>query len=321
MVDVVAATSDLTVFGGPEEIKLSVDFGSIGQRGSQIFTGPGLPGDAAVDLPELKPNDLYINTSPSSLEYLYLYKYGLTNGTLQWEKVIRLIPNTALINPIFHFINGEAHTLVSYNGMPVNIKGIYFPLGSFFDLSTVGNLSAKDLSVQHTFISSNPSATSLNINDISSTFDIEIFNPLTFGYDTVEDFNFGSLTLKVSYSAAELVSSYTTWTAVNGYRMIHFLATVGGRSTDVIDILASETTVNTTYNVITMMSHGLQTGDFVVYLSNSNTAIGGLTDSETYAAYRVDANNISLINIYTQTPIDITSTGSGTHSFLKIGNI
>ena len=41
MVDIVLATDDLAVLGGPETVNVEVDFGPTGDRGSQIFSNVG----------------------------------------------------------------------------------------------------------------------------------------------------------------------------------------------------------------------------------------------------------------------------------------
>jgi hypothetical protein len=113
MVDVLLASENLSVFGGPSRIDVSVDYGAQGQRGTFIFKGNGKPTDPDVDFPQvIQPYDLYINTKPSDFEYLFLYQYGNVNGILQWSKVLRLIPNTALANIPVIFYNGEAVTFI-----------------------------------------------------------------------------------------------------------------------------------------------------------------------------------------------------------------
>ena len=78
--------------------------------------------------------------------------------------------------------------------------------------------------------------------------------------------------------------------------------------------------VSTTNNTITISSHGLSTFDRATYDTNSNTAIGGLSNSSTYFVIKVDANNIKLATNYSNcvagTPISLTSvSGSTTQKF------
>ena len=83
---------------------------------------------------------------------------------------------------------------------------------------------------------------------------------------------------------------------------------------------ASSSTVSTSANTITLSSHGLSTFDRATYNSNSNTAIGGLSNGTTYFVIKVDSNNIKLATNYTNcvagTPISLTSvSGSTTQKF------
>jgi hypothetical protein len=113
MVDVLLSNENVSIFGGPASLDVNVDYGAQGVRGSLIFSGPGKPTDAIVQFPTPpRPQDLYINLLPSDFEYLFLYQYGSVNGVLQWSKVLRLIPNTAIANIPVIFIDGIARTLV-----------------------------------------------------------------------------------------------------------------------------------------------------------------------------------------------------------------
>ena len=59
--------------------------------------------------------------------------------------------------------------------------------------------------------------------------------------------------------------------------------------------------VDPNYNgYITISSHGLNTGDSVVYSAGGSTKLSGLIDGETYFVYRKDANNIELASTYEQ---------------------
>jgi hypothetical protein len=59
--------------------------------------------------------------------------------------------------------------------------------------------------------------------------------------------------------------------------------------------------VDTNYNgYITISSHGLNTGDSVVYSAGGGTKLSGLVDGDTYFIYKKDANNIELASTYEQ---------------------
>jgi hypothetical protein len=59
--------------------------------------------------------------------------------------------------------------------------------------------------------------------------------------------------------------------------------------------------VDANYNgYITISSHGLNTGDSVVYSAGGGTKLSGLVDGDTYFIYKKDANNIELASTYEQ---------------------
>ena len=72
---------------------------------------------------------------------------------------------------------------------------------------------------------------------------------------------------------------------------------------------------NSRFNIA---SHGLTDGDPVLYDTNSNIALGNLTNGDTYFVKVIDANNFDLYTDYgvTTQKITISSTSTGTH-FLK----
>jgi hypothetical protein len=122
--DLLVSTEDVSVFGGPSSVRVNVGIGEQGPRGTYIFTGTSRPTDPdAVFLDEVTSfskdvqiKDLYINLNPSDSEYLYLYQYDqIGNGSYQWKKTLRLIPNTAITNAPVIFYNGNAVTFISAN--------------------------------------------------------------------------------------------------------------------------------------------------------------------------------------------------------------
>lgn len=328
MVDVVAATSNLTVLGGPSSINVELDLGSPGQRGSQIFTGNGKPTDPGIQSTLFASNqelinDLYINLDPSSDEYLYLYQYQSLLGVPTWSKLFRLVPNTALVNPVIRFINGVAHTIfidVTSVPTPVIIKGLFFPISSFLEAVPDQEVlpSYKDFNIQHNLLSSIPTVSSLNVNGLDTTFDVEILtNPLTMTYSEPTARDFGGQTLSLSLNALEWVDDALE--PVNDFRYVHIIATIGGKATDVIDFTPQNVAFSA--NTITIESHGLVNGEIVTYLNNGNESIGNLTHGSNYIVLLIDANTIKLSSNGT-TAIDLTDSGTtGTHSLLDYTDI
>lgn len=83
---------------------------------------------------------------------------------------------------------------------------------------------------------------------------------------------------------------------------------------------ASSSTVSTSSNTITISNHGLSTFDRATYDTNSETAIGGLSNGTLYYVIKIDDNTFKLATNYANcvagTPISLTSvSGSTTQKF------
>ena len=90
MTDILLATEDITVLGGPTSISVDLDFGPQGERGSLIFVGMGDPN--LNDIGQI-PNifDLYINIDPNHEDYLYQYQYQNIASVNTWTKILKLV--------------------------------------------------------------------------------------------------------------------------------------------------------------------------------------------------------------------------------------
>lgn len=181
-VDVTSATAML---GIPAEITI----GPTGDRGSRIFVGEGNPN--LVDIgQQVLPFDLYINLLSSDLEYLYLYQYFNSDGQLQWNRILRLVPNTFLTNQAKDFEEGRT---------------IFFvPVINVVPLSEVGNITEQNFNIQHTVISAKPVASSITVGPLQTRSD--------------------QLVLPVSINAAEYDGN--NWTNLSGPRNVQLLVTI-----------------------------------------------------------------------------------------------
>lgn len=322
MADVVIANDDLVVLGGPSSLTLELDIGSAGVRGSQIFTDVGKPTSPNISF-ESTPliNDLYINLNPSDNEYLYLYQYKLDNAVLGWVKILRLVPNTILANPVLKFINGEAHTVLTLGGTTYFVRGLYFPMAGTLENAETENLDHRDINIQYTISSDKQVASGVELIEIDTTFDLQVFNGM--GY-TVQTVNLGARYLYSTLKAAEWDG--TDLTAITGYRKVDILATVGGRSEQVLDITTVTPTDGALFpGSLTVPNHGLAVGNLIAYLDNGNTAITGLTDqTEYYVALLVpgDEDNSFVLSADGVNPVIFTNPAfTGTHSILKFGGL
>ena len=324
MADVVIANDDLVVLGGPSSVTVELDIGATGNRGSYIFTDAGKPTAENISFtvaPQI--NDLYINLNPSDNEYLYLYQYKLDNAVLGWTKILRLVPNTVLANPVLRFINGEAHTSLTLAGTTFVVRGLYFPLAGTLENADTEALDYRDINLQYTISSDSQVLSAANLKEINTSFDLEIFDPTIPGYVT-QTANLGSRFLYSTLKAAEWDGSNIA--AINGYRKVDILATVGGRSEQVMDITAATITDGGLFpGSLTVPDHGLSVGDRVAYLSNGNTAIVGLTDQTDYfvaALVTGDEDNSFVLSADGVSPVVLTdATLEGVQSILKFGGL
>lgn len=324
MADVVIANDDLVVLGGPSAVTVELDIGATGNRGSYIFTDVGKPTAENISFtstPQI--NDLYINLNPSDNEYLYLYQYKLDNAVLGWTKILRLVPNTVLANPVLKFINGEAHTSLTLAGTTFVVRGLYFPLAGTLENADTEALDYRDINLQYTVSSDSQVLAAADLKEINTTFDLEIFDPTIPGYVT-QTANLGSRFLYATLKVAEWDG--TNIAAVNGYRKVDILATVGGRSEQVLDITAVTITDGGLFpGSLTVPNHGLAVGDKIAYLANGNTEIVGLTDqTDYYVALLVtgDEDNSFVLTADGVNPVILTdATVDGTQSILKFGGL
>lgn len=322
MADVVIASDDLVVLGGPSSITLQLDVGAVGARGSQIFTDVSKPNVAEFPFPP-QINDLFINLNPSDSDYLFLYQYKLDNAVLGWTKLLRLIPTTILFNPVLKFINGEAHTSIFVEGLPsVDLRGLYFPISGTLENENIEGLDVRDLNVQYAVNSDKVSATSVELVGIDTSFDVEIWNPVTQSYDTQEDRPFNARFLFAKLKVAEFSGSPLAASYINGYRKVDMVLTIAGRSTAVLDV-SGVTVANPSIQspgFLVIPNHGMKVGQKFGYLANGNTPIAGLTNQADYYVAVVPNANSIIITADGTNPITFTNASfSGTHSIVRSG--
>jgi hypothetical protein len=79
-------------------------------------------------------------------------------------------------------------------------------------------------------------------------------------------------------------------------------------------------TASATSDLLSCNAHGLTSTDQVV-VSTSGTLPGGLAASTRYFPVQITPNSFALAELPNGSPIDITSTGSGTHAFYVVGSV
>jgi hypothetical protein len=192
MADVLVATEDLTVLGGPASISVDVDFGPTGQRGSNIYAVSGKPNDSGTFIPETPQiYDICINILGSSEEYMYMYQYINSGGTPTWVRIMNLTPN------VYRY---RTNALTPTDG----VIDIVIPLVDITPLSSVANLTAANFNVQYSIVSDNPIASSMTISDI--------------------DIVGSTVSLPISIKGVEYASN--AWVDMTGEKTVHLLITV-----------------------------------------------------------------------------------------------
>jgi len=184
---------EVSPIGGPSTVNVDLDFGPAGKRGSQIFVGSGDPNNPNTVIgqtPEI--NDMYINVATSvPEEYLNGYQYKNDDGTPSWITVFKLFPNQHSVNKEISFTAGLA-------------EDILIPLSDFS--TDPASLTPENISIQHSFIGSNPVASSISINPEFVTI------------------SGGILALSFNINAVQFASS--AWSAVSGSKDVHLFITV-----------------------------------------------------------------------------------------------
>ncbi len=86
------------------------------------------------------------------------------------------------------------------------------------------------------------------------------------------------------------------------------------------DVVADTTFTAAADNIVTAAAHGRFTGDGPFYVSSTTTLPGGLAGLTPYWVVRLGANTFSwatsLANALAGSVVDITSNGSGTHTYM-----
>lgn len=193
MAEVLLATDELTVLGGPERIDLDIDFGPQGKRGSLTFFGNGKPNlFTPPGALELQVYDTYVNVSAIDDEYQTMYQYlPVDGGALNWTKVLKLSPTSYSYNQT-----------ITFNSVGRS-EDIELPLGAFIPAELIGTYDAADFNVQVNILNDKPVSFGVSVEEIpsGSTQALPLF------IDAVE------------YSSG-------SWTPIVGPKTVHIFVTI-----------------------------------------------------------------------------------------------
>jgi hypothetical protein len=191
MAEVVLSSDELTVLGGPAEVKVEVDFGPQGDRGSLIFYGLGKPATFTPPVSVgLRIYDTYINLLSSDDEYRYFYQYTAGVTQPQWERRFKLIPNMYGQNVQKTFTNGEVD--------------IAIPVAAIIPEDLLGSYAVENFNVQVNVLNTNPLSLATTVSEISIVNNLE--------------------SLPINIKAIEYVDG--AWSNLDGAKTIHVSITV-----------------------------------------------------------------------------------------------
>ena len=151
-IDTIISNDELVVVGPPASVSVSVDIGPQGERGSQFYSGVGLPTAAenVASLVDAKVNDLYINRLLGG-NYGVVYKLNATPGGTIWQSILNFQPISHSIQEPVDFTSGTG--------------SVSIPLADFYSTAPE-NLDPDTILVQATSELNNPAFISISNKSI-----------------------------------------------------------------------------------------------------------------------------------------------------------
>ena len=156
-IDTIISNDELVVVGPPASVSVSVDIGPQGERGSQFYSGIGLPTAAenVASLVDAKVNDLYINRLLGG-NYGVVYKLNATPGGTLWQSILNFQPISHSIQKPVNFTSGTG--------------SVSIPLADFYSTAPE-NLDAETILVQAITELNNPAFISISNKNIVNVGD------------------------------------------------------------------------------------------------------------------------------------------------------
>lgn len=152
MAEVLLNTPTISVLGGPATVRLEVDPGAPGKRGSSIFFSNGDPNLTGAIPQNVQLLDVAINILSGDPDYRYLYQYQAIDGVNTWVKQVSLAPNNVTFHTSLTFVNGQAT--------------LQFPVIDVVGYENIENVFADNFNVQASAIRAN-NAVALSIDGVS----------------------------------------------------------------------------------------------------------------------------------------------------------
>lgn len=122
MSEVQVSEDNISVIGGPSEVKLELDVGAQGQRGTFIMYGFPEPNSPEAQETFISPPqifDFYVVVDPGSENYLQMYQYVNQDGVQLWAPALKLAINIYSTTRPITFINGVGTTEINLSDLGI----------------------------------------------------------------------------------------------------------------------------------------------------------------------------------------------------------
>ncbi len=225
MVNVVLSSDNVTVLGGPSRLEVDLNIGANGTRGGLFFLGNGNPNNLnpSQDFPT-SPQifDLFIDSDPSSDQYLQSYQLINQDGENVWVPAFKLTQDVYSVNSVLEFSNGEASIDINLTALGLETIPFDTLTNSFAYFNVQATLGGSDLESQ---LSPAPIAFSVDVSDAY--------------FDNSGSFDPGEfpLFLPVSFRAVEFVGS--SWSNVDDKKIAAYITISLANPNEIFQIVAN----------------------------------------------------------------------------------
>jgi hypothetical protein len=258
---------------------------------------------------------------------------GISTSLITFNRSVydKFVPSRSIYIPNHKYYTGQSLTYnvgLSGNGIVVSNTGT----GSTFRLGQNQTVYAVNLGNDYVGLSTLGFTTTTGIGStsnslyFSSSSNTGLAHSLTTQYSkitgTFENYSVTVSTAQTHGLQTDDKIKFNVFPSFSNTIKLRYDTALRKITTDKIDFDASSVGVNTQTNEITITGNKLKTGDKVVYYTNANTAIGGLTNNNTYYILKQDPDKIKLSNYLYDTTvgtcISFTTVGASNHSIALI---
>jgi hypothetical protein len=153
MVDVLLASDNITVLGGPSRLDVDLNVGASGTRGSLFFVGTQNPSTltSSQDFPTPPVFfDIFINANASSEDYLQAYQYVSQDGEPVWVETFKLRQDVYRINKVLDFENGSSSVDINLSELGLDTVPFESETNSSAYFNVQATLSGSEISFPET---------------------------------------------------------------------------------------------------------------------------------------------------------------------------